>query len=446
MGVQTDTFVSHVPRGGHRGAEWALSLALDCERLAAPPLRLSLGRTKEVEIGRGSERAYHRDGEKLRLDLPDRWASQVHARLTRDGEGWVAEDAGSKNGMRVNGVPVQRAELADGDVVECGGTFMVLRHTDTPVRDLELTGERTAAPRTLAPALERELGVLPKIAKSRVAVLVRGDSGTGKEVIASALHALSGRSGPFVAVNCGAIPQNLMESELFGTRRGAFTGAADRPGLVRSADHGTLFLDEVAELPPSSQASLLRVLQEGEIMPLGSDKRTPVDVRILAATNRPLEDLIAEGDFRRDLFARLRGYELRLPPLRGRIEDLGLLVAALLGRLDPDGPPRRLARTAARALFLHPWPYHVRELEQVLRAALAVASTDEIRLEDLVLTPPDNRSPAPEPAGGRERLVALLEKHGGNLSAVARELSTSRSQVQRLMARHGLAEKDFRKK
>ena len=445
MADETDTFGSDSHRKEGRGAVWSLALALDCQRVVDRPVRLSLDRIAEVEIGRGAKRAFHRDGGRLRIDVPDRWASQVHVRLMRSGEGWVFEDAGSKNGSRINGQRAARATLADGDVVECGGTFLVARLAEGPVPDLEQpTGWGV---RTISPALERELAILPKIARSRVPVVVRGDSGTGKEVVASAIHSLSGRGGPLVAVNCGAIPDTLIESELFGSRRGAFSGAEDRPGLVRSAEGGTLFLDEVADLPPASQAALLRVLQDGEVLPLGAAKPIVVDVRVVAATNRPVEELVADGRFRHDLYARLRGYEIRLPPLRARLEDLGLLIADLLRRVDPSGPPRTLSRAATRVLFLHGWPLNVRELEQVLRAAMAVASGSEIVAEDLQLASPVAKVPdRGEEGGERERLVLLLSRHAGNLAAVARELATSGSQVRRLLARHGLDADDYKRK
>jgi DNA-binding NtrC family response regulator len=366
-------------------------------------------------------------------------------RLARSGEAWTFEDAGSKNGSRVNGQRTARATLADGDVVECGGTFLVARLAEGPVPDLEHPTGRGV--RTISPVLERELVVLPKIARSRVPVVVRGDSGTGKEVVASAIHSLSGRGGPLVAVNCGAIPDTLIESELFGSRRGAFSGAEDRPGLVRSAEAGTLFLDEFADLPPASQAALLRVLQDGEVLPLGAAKPVVVDVRVVAATHRPVEELVADGRFRHDLYARLRGYEIRLPPLRARLEDLGLLIADLLRRLAPGGPPRTLSRTAARTLFLHNWPLNVRELEQVLRAAIAVASGPEIAAENLQLAQPAAKAADPGQNGGeKERLILLLSRHAGNLAAVARELATSGSQVRRLLARHGLDADDYKRK
>jgi DNA-binding NtrC family response regulator len=451
----TDTYASPAPRAGTRRPDWVLAVALECERLSAAPLRLPLARMAEIEIGRGALRAVRRAGDRLRLDLDDRRASGVHARLVRSGAGWILGDAGSKNGTRLNGVSVESAEVVDGDVIECGGTFIVLRRAHGPVAEIDGWEGRPAGLRTLSPALESELGSVPRVALSRVPILVRGESGTGKEVLASAIHALSRRSGPLVAVNCGAIPATLVESELFGTRRGAFSGAEDRPGRVRAAEHGTLFLDEIAELPAVAQAALLRFLQEGEVQTLGVDRRTVVDVRVVAATNRHLESLMAEGSFRRDLYARLRGFALTLSPLRDRIEDLGLLVGALLARIEPDGAGRRLARNAARALFLHSWPYNIRELEQVLRAAVATAAGDEIRFEDLSF-PRSKAGPEAEPMPppqqqqqqvvSCERLVGLLEQHAGNASAVARDLATSRTQVRRLLARYGLTSDAFKKR
>src|SRR5262249_19112835 len=173
--------------------------------------------------------------------------------------------------------------LGDGDEIECGGSFFVLRH-DEPPPQREALAERPETLRTVCPALDRELGVLRKVAQANVPVLVLGESGTGKEGIAQAIHALSGRDGPYFAVNCGAIPSTLIESELFGTRRGAFTGAEDRPGFFRNADRGTLLLDEIGELPAASQVALLRVLQQKELVPLGTHRSFPVDVRVIAAT------------------------------------------------------------------------------------------------------------------------------------------------------------------
>jgi transcriptional regulator with PAS, ATPase and Fis domain len=405
--------------------------------LRAPGNRAILAGLNRVEIGRAEARSVEREDSRLQIGIADRFASRTHARLTRQGKAWIVEDAGSKNGIRANGETLECGPLDDGDVLECGGTFFVLRRMLEPLRD----PPPASGLRTFSPLFERELAAMRKIAGTAVPVLLRGESGTGKELAAEALHDLSGRKGQFVAVNCGAISPTLIESELFGSRRGAFTGAVDRPGLARRADGGTLFLDEVVELPANAQAALLRFLQEGEIMPVGADRPVPVDVRIVAATNRPVEELVTNGTFRRDLVGRLRGYEVRLPPLRERLEDLGHLVAALVSRHDDAAATRVLSRTAARALFQHAWPLNVRELEQVLRAAVALTNGPEILPEHLRFGAVET---VPEVAGERERLEALLARNAGNLSAVARELTTSRTQVRRFLDRHGIDHERFR--
>ena len=332
LGDHTESIASDArPRSQH---DWAVIVALDCQALTASPASFSLTGMTEVSIGRGSERRFAVTGARARLDLPDRWISQNHARLLRTSDRWSIEDEGSRNGSRVNGERIEHRTLSDGDVVECGGTYLVLRRGDGATPKPEPMAQRPEALRTLSPALDHEFDVLRKVARSPIPVLVLGESGTGKEGMANVVHALSGRDGPLLALNCGAIPATLVESELFGSRRGAFSGAEDRLGLIRSAERGTLFLDEVAELPVPSQSALLRVLQEKQLLPLGANRAIPVDVRVVAATNRPVAELVQEGKLRHDLYARLRGYELRLPPLRERLEDLGLLVAALMARHD----------------------------------------------------------------------------------------------------------------
>jgi len=438
----TDTAQTSEPSQGRGALEWAMIFALDCNDLFARPSRISLAGITTVAIGRGEQRGVQRERSQLRVELRDHLVSQVHARLSSTADGWSIEDAGSKNGTRVNGQRVEEpTPLADGDIIECGASFIVVRRTTAPLVELSERLGPTSNLHTMSPHYERELALLPKIARSRVAVLLSGDSGTGKEVVAQAIHQMSQRSGAFIAVNCGAIPESLITSELFGSRRGAFSGAEDRSGLVRSAEGGTLFLDEIAELPTSSQASLLRVLQEGELVQLGADKAISVDVRVIAATNRPLLKEVEEGRFRRDLYARLRGYELQLPPLRARIEDLGLLCGELMTRIAPR-TRKTLTRSAARALFLHLWPHNIRELEQTLRAAVAVCDGDEIDVEHLRLA----AASAEVESGEHSQLIELLERHAGNLSAVARELATSRSQVARLLVKHGVDIAEFRRR
>jgi len=290
-----------------------------------------------------------------------------------------------------------------------------------------------------------------------VTVALSGESGTGKEVLARAIHALSGRSGPFVAVNCGALPKDLVESELFGHKKGAFSGALeDRPGLVRAAHGGTLFLDEVGDLPLQAQPALLRVLQEKQVQPVGATSPVAVDLRVVSATHRDLPALAAKGTFRDDLRARLSGFELTLPRLAERREDLGLLVSAIVRRVaGPKAASVQLTLPAARALFASRWPLNVRELEKALEAALVLASGQPVDLghlpaalrgeapAEVKASPP--RAPRDDDAQLKARLEAMLTTHGSNVSAAAREMGKARMQIQRWMARFGLEPKDFKR-
>ncbi len=419
---------------------WYLVLALDAMRPFGPTERVALAGLDAVTVGRGEARRLVAGGAALRMDLDDPFLSHEHFRLARDQQTWRLIDCGSKNGTLVSGKNVDDVDLADGSVVEAGATFMVLRRAEASVAK-----ERAAfGIATWNPDLESRLALAARVARSRLAILIRGESGTGKEVAARAIHALSGRAGPFIPVNCGALPVGIAEAELFGARRGAYTGAVDdHPGLVRAADRGTLFLDEVADLPPPAQAALLRLLQEGELRQLGANRVQKIDVRVVSATHRDLDALVAQGDFRRDLRARITGHVLGLPPLRARREDLGRLCAELLARIDETKrPERRFARDAARALFAYDWPNNVRELEHVLAAACAVTD-GEIRLRHLpseLLHVRHVKAPLPSVSRGarRELLVRLLDEHAGNVSAVARALGTSRSQVRRLAEKYGI--------
>ncbi len=247
------------------------------------------------------------------------------------------------------------------------------------------------------PAMRTLFEQIARVAPTPASVLILGESGTGKELVARALHDRSPlRDAPFVAVNCATIPENLVESELFGHVKGAFTGAdRDRTGLIQSADGGTLFLDEIAELPLPVQARLLRVLQDGELRPVGAERPRRVQVRVLAATNRDLEGLVREEKFRGDLYFRLRVVELRLPPLRERGDDLFLLAEHLLEKACRrlNRPPMTLTPEAREALRGHHWPGNVRELENALERAAILATGDEVDAELLGL----EHSRPPEP-------------------------------------------------
>ena len=432
----------------------ALYVGLAGDAPQTPPARISLGGLDRIDLGRGDKRATSRrtaDGaELLVLTLADARMSGQHARLSRLGAAWVAEDLRSKNGTTIAGHAIVRRQLADGDAILVGHTVLVFR--DHGGEDGDLDGVPPAAApglATLSPELAARFAELASAARAAVPIAITGETGTGKELAARAVHALSGRAGRFVALNCGALPGSLLEGELFGHKKGAYTGAADdRAGLVRSADGGTLFLDEVAELPASSQSALLRVLQEGEVVPVGGDRPVKVDLRVVTATHKDLDAEVAAQRFRADLRARLLGVHLALPALRDRPEDLGLLVATLLDRIAP-GRRVTFAADAVGALYACPWPLNIRELERALAAALAVAR-DRIELTHL---PAALRSPPVEAAGVgvdeatlsvedraiREGLIASVARHGGNLAAVARELGKDRTQIRRWMKRFGLS-------
>lgn len=288
--------------------------------------------------------------------------------------------------------------------------------------------------------MRRILGVLDRVIDADITVLVRGESGTGKERIARAIHANSGRSrGPFVAINCGALPETLLEAELFGYRRGAFSGATrDHPGLFASARGGTLFLDELGEMPASMQVKLLRVLQEREVNPLGANQAVPTDVRLVCATNRVLAEEVRAGRFREDLYYRVAVVEVELPPLRERLEDILPLADAILERLATElaRPRASLDRSAERALLGHAWPGNVRELENVLTKGFLLASGTTLGGQDLEL---GAARPAKSPAAAlRTQIANALEEADWNVVVAARTLGMPRATIYRKMRRFGL--------
>ena len=276
-------------------------------------------------------------------------------------------------------------------------------------RDNEQAGKAPAASRLQgdSPAIAELRATVAKVARSQAPVYIAGESGVGKELVARTIHADGARAGgPFVPVNCGAIPTELMESEFFGHRKGSFTGAhADKAGLFQAADGGTLFLDEVAELPLPMQVKLLRAIQEKSVRPVGASAEVPVDVRILSATHKDLAALVAEGRFRHDLYYRINVIELRVPPLRERGEDLPGLAATILQRLAAaqGRPAPALGADALAALRAYPFPGNVRELENILERALALADGERISAADLRL--PEPRPPAAESPGEGETVA-----------------------------------------
>ncbi len=303
-------------------------------------------------------------------------------------------------------------------------------------------------------AMRRAEALARRVAGSRATVLLLGETGSGKEVMARRIHRWSPRrTGPFVAVNCAALPEALLESELFGHRRGAFTGAhRDHPGLFAAAHGGTLLLDEVGEMAPALQARLLRSLEEGAVRPVGGIAARPVDVRVIAATHRDLVSEVEAGRFRRDLYYRLAVFPIRIPPLRERREDLPALAAALLARhATREGrPPPALREEALDLLLAHRWPGNVRELDNEMCRALALAEPGEpVGPEHLSEAlrgaglPPPGTACAPTLREELERIEAVLIRralraHGGRRAATARALGLSREGLWKKLRRLGL--------
>lgn len=449
-------------------AEPHLVFVLCADHLNEGSRRVRLGRATRARFGRGSrfEACWNRAG--LEVSVPDPRMSSRHAEIAVGPGGYIVTDLGSKNGSAVNGIALtEPRRLQEGDVLELGHSFFVFRD-QSPTWASSDDGPQKAGPlSTMNGSFAARLRELERIAPAILPVLLRGESGVGKEVAARATHGLSGRTGALVAVNCGALPESLIESELFGVRRGAFSGAdADRAGLVAAAQLGTLFLDEIGELPEPVQVKLLRVLQERAVTPVGGTAPAEVDFRLVSATHRDLEAAVASGRFRGDLFARIGGFTLEIPPLRDRREDLGLLLRRFAEAEGRDPESITMSRPAARSLFGHPWPFNVRELEKAFALALTLAEDGFIRSQHLAgLAPPQapvapeeegDAHPSPEPEVGRDppagsvrpltpedlerkaRLLALLEQHRGNVSEVARAMGKARMQIHRWMRRYGI--------
>ncbi len=337
------------------------------------------------------------------------------------------------------------------------GAEVLRRAVERPYGNDGLLGE--------SPAIREVLSIVDRVAASSVDVLVTGETGTGKELVARALHARSRRAAePFVPVDCGAIPESLMESELFGHERGAFTGAdARRMGLVEFADGGTLFLDEVGELPLPLQAKLLRVLQERRVRRVGARQENAVDVRVVAATSRNVDEMVASGGFRRDLYYRINVVRIDLPPLRERGDDVGLLAEHFAHRAarEMGRPAGGLTPDVYQVLKAYHWPGNVRELHNVVRRALAMTRAPLAGVDDLpdeVVAAAGRADPgAAAGAAGffarrsehvakfeRQYLADLLARHKGDVSAAAREATLPRGTLYRLMKGHGLDAAPFR--
>jgi len=433
-----------------------LVVALDREDPKAPSQRLSISEVDRVLMGRGESRNASRVSDEgaslLQLSLADKHLSSAHAEITRSKTTYSIADSGSKNGTFLNGNRIKKASLIDGDLIEVGSTLLLFRErVDRYPRepaDVD-SGAFGDAFMTLSPPLARHLAQAARCAATELPILISGASGVGKEVAARWVHKLSGRKGEFVAINCGALPATLIESELFGAKKGAFSGAErDRPGLIRAAAGGTLFLDEVGELPPAAQVKLLRVLQEKEVVAVGDTSVVKVDVRFVAATLQDVDSQVAAGAFRHDLLARIAGFRLNLPTLAERPEDIGALIGRLIAKLAPKAVVR-FDQDAGRALLNYDWPLNVRELEHVLQSAMALAGEARIGLahlpEAVAGAAEVGRSAAsPSEQELQRELELQLKRHKGNVSAVAREMGRARIQIRRWCTKYSIDIDSFR--
>ena len=473
MVTETDIYAGD-PAARRRAAAHVLYVAFHGNEPLRPPSRHVLGDVDVIHFGRG-ETSVTRDRKdslrRLVVRVADPLMSSQHGQLVHVQGVWVLEDPSSKNGAVVGGVRTRSSKVDLGQVFSLGHTLFVLAREDAAgEQPLDLTATDLPAPvpelATFDPVFAATVDRLARVATTQLPILLLGDTGTGKEVTARAVHELSRRRGPFVGVNCGAITPTLVESELFGHRRGAFSGATtDRLGHIRTADQGTLFLDEIGDMPLPAQAALLRVLEEREVVPVGESIPVPVDLRVCAATHRDLEAMVADGKFREDLYARIHGIALTLPPLRARRMDLGILIPALLRR-QPRPERVKFTPQAASLLFEYAWPRNIRELARALEVMAAMADGETIVAEhvpDEIRTPReapagDNGGErAAEPAPGRrplaadevgpltaeelelkQRLEAMLRDCDWNVTEVARRMSKDRTQIYRWMRRFGL--------
>jgi DNA-binding NtrC family response regulator len=384
----------------------------------------------KVTIGRDPSCLMHLTGEGV---------SRVHAEIQPEGDHVVLRDNASTNGTFVQGEAIDEVRIVPGSVLRIG--------TWVGLFELVATSARVEASFDVGPgmgggpALRAAMEPARKAARSNLPIIVCGETGTGKEVASRTIHAWSARQGEFCAINCAALPENLVEGELFGYRKGAFTGAErNSPGHFRRAHRGTLLLDEINELPLGTQAKLLRVLQEQQVVPLGESQPLDIDVRVIVAAQSPLPNAVRAGKFREDLYMRLCGLELTLPPLRERVGDIPELFQSFLSK-HAEGTAPPVEAKLVESLCLYAWPGNVRELELVARRLLAVhGSEPQLKKRHL----PEhivNRPAMAEPGDDLARLAVALRRSNGNLSKACAAIGISRQRAYRLL--DGVSVKEF---
>ncbi len=444
-------------------------------RREAKPATVNLRRCKLV-VTKGAQRGTEfviggdviRVGKATENDLviADETVSRVHFEIVRDGKGYLVRDLNSTNGTFLDGAEIKEAYIRAGSVVGAGA--IELKFTPFEERIEILPSEREVLGEMVgrSTAMREIFGLIERIAPTDATVLIEGETGTGKDMIARTLHQLSKRAAaPFIVVDCGAVAGTLIESELFGHEKGSFTGAvAARQGAFELASGGTVFLDELGELSLDLQPKLLRVLEQRELRRVGGSKTLKVDLRVIAATRKDLRNEVEKGKFREDLYFRLNVVPITAPSLRDRREDIPPLVDHFLARMSPDGAaPRQLSEATRAALYAHDWPGNVRELRNVIERALALGTDPGALVAPLGAEPFHSAARASQAstAGGapadmefqggmsfrdtkekwneifeRRYLTWLLKRAEGNISKAARDADMDRKYLHKLLRKY----------
>ena len=447
-GQSTRTLKENSPKKGS-GAQRARPglVVLFAEEGGAGLARVHAGQP-ETTVGRQADQ---------QIFIEDSSLSRRHAVLAFGSHAITLQDLGSHNGTQINGARLQgEANVVAGDLIRCGSALLLVVADVAAYQGWPEMAQ--LEPLLGGPAMAQVRRRLEVLATQAVEVLICGESGTGKDVAARYLHARSGCSGEYVPLNCAAVPEALFEAELFGATKGAFTGAvANRQGLMQAARGGTLFLDEIGELPLSLQPKLLRAVELREVRQVGSSQLAHVELRVVAATNRDLAHEVDHERFRADLYHRLSGARVEIPPLRARRDDIVIFAERFLARQTASprtnttdcGNAAGLKMTAAfvESLLLRPWNGNVRELEHLLREALIQATVEQethLRPEHLPTAPQNDQPSAAGEGDELARLRRALTTAGGNVSRAAGQLGMRRARVYELLKLHGLVAEDFR--
>ena len=444
-----DTLVEEEPTDAEapRPKAWLISIGSAEDNLAAAGRIIQLDAIRTVRFGRDESAdglSLAESGSTLRIGIPFGWVSSEHAEVTLHDDGAVGRftltDLGSRNGTHVAGERISGTmRLRPGDVFEIGRSFwmvreMGLRNIGGPrLSELDPTG-------TASPHLHHIHRTLHRLAKSSIPIVLRGETGTGKEYLAHAIHRTSGRKGRLVVANLGGLSESRLELALFGEE--------GRPGLFEDADGGTLLLDELGELSANVQAKLLVALTEGRASRKGEVSTRSFDVRLVASTPHDLQRMVEDGRFRPDLYSRLSGFVAELPPLRSRREDIGMLARAFVQDLQREGRPTRLTSNAFRRLLRGAWPFNVRQLRQTLGTAALLASGDGTITADALAEVLEHDDGLPENPDEvrtlRDEPLRSLARCSGDPERIAKEMNRSTVQIQRWLARFAISSESFK--